>query len=112
MVNMALESSHKLALLQCGALSDICAAMDRHPDDPEVLYRALFALINLVTLGGVSQCTGGVAETELLAVRVMRATTKFQKSVDIASRGCMVRSHLQTKFQLFITELSLLLLDL
>ena len=90
MVNMALETSHKLALLQGGALGDVCAAMDRHPDDPKVQFRALFALINLVTLGGVSQCAGGVAEAELLAARVLRATTKFQTSVDIAGRGCMV----------------------
>eukprot|EP00614_Pseudopedinella_elastica_P019164 CAMPEP_0172653350 /NCGR_PEP_ID=MMETSP1068-20121228/243780_1 /TAXON_ID=35684 /ORGANISM="Pseudopedinella elastica, Strain CCMP716" /LENGTH=539 /DNA_ID=CAMNT_0013467781 /DNA_START=43 /DNA_END=1662 /DNA_ORIENTATION=- len=89
MVNMALESAHKQALLAGGAIQSVCEAMDEHTADPKVQFRALFALINLVTVGGVSQ-TESPAAAEALTRRVVRATSAFLGQVDVAGRGCMV----------------------
>jgi len=89
MVNMALEASHKRELLKWGALESVCEAMDAHQDDAKVQFRALFALINLVTIGGVSQ-TESAEFTEALLVRVVSSTSRFLRCLDVAGRGCMV----------------------
>ena len=89
LVNMALEASHKQALLDQGAISTVCVAMDAHKDDEMVQFRALFALINLVTIGGVSQ-TGSRAAAEALSERVVAATRNFLHCLNVAGRGCMV----------------------
>ena len=51
LVNMALRSSHKQALLHGGVIQVIVNAMDAHPSNKKVQYRALFALITLVNMG-------------------------------------------------------------
>ena len=89
LVNMALEASHKQALLDQGAIATVCVAMDAHKDDAMVQFRALFALINLVTIGGVSQ-TGSRAAAEALSERVVAATRNFLHCLNVAGRGCMV----------------------
>jgi hypothetical protein len=89
LVNMALEASHKQALLDQGAIATVCAAMDAHFDDSMVQFRALFALINLVTIGGVSQ-TESRAAAEALSARVVAATSRFLHCLNVAGRGCMV----------------------
>ena len=48
MVNIALIQSQKVALVRLGGISSAGNAMMRHPSNPEVQFRALFALINLV----------------------------------------------------------------
>ena len=89
MVNMALEASHKVKLLEHGAINTVCAAMDAHKDEPKVQFRALFALINLVTLDGISQMDSPERTEELIA-RVVDVTWRYIKHLDIAGRGCMV----------------------
>ena len=89
MVNMALEASHKVKLLEHGAINTVCAAMDAHKDEPKVQFRALFALINLVTLDGISQMDSPERTEELIA-RVVDVTWRYIKHLDIAGRGWMV----------------------
>lgn len=89
MVNMALEGEHKQALVRCGALGVVENAMQHHESDPKVQFRALFALINLVTVAGVSQTESREQAMEL-ARRVVKATQRFLTCLDVAGRGCMV----------------------
>lgn len=49
MVNLALIAKQKKALVQKGGVLAIVRAMARHPQDIDVHFRAMFALINLVT---------------------------------------------------------------
>uniref|UniRef100_A0A6U1ADD5 Armadillo repeat-containing protein 8 n=1 Tax=Rhizochromulina marina TaxID=1034831 RepID=A0A6U1ADD5_9STRA len=86
LVNMALEPTHKTALLSAGVIDVISDAMDRHVDEPKVQFRALFALINLVTVSGVIQAKSA----EGLIRRVMVATGRYITYPDVAGRGCMV----------------------
>jgi hypothetical protein len=48
MVNIALIQSQKVALVRLGGISAAGNAMMQHPTSPDVQFRALFALINLV----------------------------------------------------------------
>lgn len=48
MVNIALIQSQKVALVRLGGISAAGNAMMQHPSSPNVQFRALFALINLV----------------------------------------------------------------
>jgi hypothetical protein len=48
MVNIALIQSQKQVLVRLGGISAAGNAMSQHPTSPEVQFRALFALINLV----------------------------------------------------------------
>ena len=49
MVNLALIANQKKALVSQGGVLAIVRAMARHPQDSDVHFRAMFALINLVT---------------------------------------------------------------
>lgn len=49
MVNLALIANQKRSLVRKGGIPAIVKAMARHPADSEVHFRAMFALINLVT---------------------------------------------------------------
>lgn len=49
MVNLALISSQKRSLVHQGAVLAVVRAMALHAEDKEVHFRAMFALINLVT---------------------------------------------------------------
>lgn len=49
MVNLALVAEQKRQLIRQGGITSIVQAMARHPGDKEVHFRAIFALINLVT---------------------------------------------------------------
>jgi len=86
LVNMALEPTHKAALLSAGVVDVISDAMDRHVHEPKVQFRALFALINLVTVSGIIQ----PKTVENLIHRVVDATERFITYPDVAGRGCMV----------------------
>lgn len=48
LVNIALAPSQKSELVKFGGIKAACNAMRRRPFSPEVQFRALFALINLV----------------------------------------------------------------
>lgn len=49
MVNLALIVNHKRSLVRQGGILAILRAMALNPQDSEVHFRAMFALINLVT---------------------------------------------------------------
>ncbi len=55
---------------------------------PQVQFRALFALINLVTVAGVSQLKSPSSADELVA-RVVRSTSSFVHSADVAGQQKM-----------------------
>jgi len=90
LVNMALRSSHKQALLHGGVIQVIVSAMDAHPTNKRVQYRALFALINLVNMGVRHKTTTAHVPAERIIDRVLESTTTFIKCRDVADRGCMV----------------------
>lgn len=49
MVNLALIAEQKTSVVRQGGILAIVRAMDLHSEDSEVQFRAMFALINLVT---------------------------------------------------------------
>jgi len=90
LVNMALRSSHKQALLHGGVIQVIVSAMDAHPTNKKVQYRALFALINLVNMGVRHRTTSAHVPAERIIERVLESTATFIQCRDVADRGCMV----------------------
>ena len=90
LVNMALRSSHKQALLHGGVIQVIMNAMEAHPTNKKVQYRALFALINLVNMGVRHKTTTAHVPAERIIERVLQSTANFIKCRDVADRGCMV----------------------
>lgn len=66
MVNLALIADQKRLLISQGGLLAIVRAMAHHPEDSEVHFRAMFALINLVTPDVTS---GNTIPTDTMKVR-------------------------------------------
>jgi len=54
LVNISLVDRHKVIMLQLGAVQKVLAAIRKHPDCQEVVYRALFCLVNFVVPAGAT----------------------------------------------------------
>lgn len=67
MVNLALIADQKRSILCQGGISAIVRAMACHPEDREVHFRAMFALINLVTPDVTAE---KIIQPETMKVRV------------------------------------------
>lgn len=117
MVNIALIQSQKVALVRLGGISAAGNAMMQHPTSPDVQFRALFALINLVipsenmspensleTEEAIREQIDGVnhqSETdmleesvELIANLVVVAMKNFCSNSAILNRACLVLHNL------------------
>merc|ERR1719223_224446 len=115
MVNIALIPSQKIVLVKLGGIDIAANAMMLHPQNAEVQFRALFALINLVIpstnlpensqeaadireqVGDVNDCT----EKEMLDEAVVHITNlvvvsmrNFCGSEAILNRACLVLHNL------------------
>ncbi len=117
MVNIALIQSQKVALVRLGGISAAGNAMMQHPTSPDVQFRALFALINLVipsenmspensleTEEAIREQLDGVnhqSETdmleesvELIANLVVVSMKNFCSNSAILNRACLVLHNL------------------
>ncbi|CAM9563720.1 unnamed protein product [Chrysoparadoxa australica] len=94
MVNLALIKPQKKHLLLKGGVDCITAAMRNHSSDREVQFRALFALINLVTpkyAGGLAG--GGVLSAALLSdvmSLTVTAMCTFKEDEQVVNRSVLV----------------------
>jgi len=95
MVNLGLNNDHRRQLVSEGGITTILRAMKAHPLDREVQFRAIFALINLVTdAGGNLQVDTRHRTQEPLAHSVtnviIETADRFMHDVCICNRACMV----------------------
>ncbi|CAM9274545.1 unnamed protein product [Discosporangium mesarthrocarpum] len=90
MVNMALLPVQKENLIRLGGIKAVTSAMVAHPKDPEVLFRGMFALINLVTPDGESVSTMPTDTMKDVVAVVLAAIHGFSENAAIVNRGCLV----------------------
>lgn len=102
MVNLALVPTQKNVIVTNGGLQAACRAMARHPDNFEVQFRAMFALINLV----VPSKTADATEQEVIydnassiTILIVSAMKQFSSSYAIRNRACLVLHNLSQNEQ-------------
>jgi hypothetical protein len=111
LVNIALAPAQKEVLVKLGGIEVTANAMMKHPFNAQVQFRALFALINLVTpsvdlfpggdIGSQASSDGESSEREMLDESVeqivglvVTAMKNFCSSEAILNRACLVLHNL------------------
>ncbi|CAM9592714.1 unnamed protein product [Scytosiphon promiscuus] len=90
LVNLALIRQQKRFLCSQGGVLAIVRAMAHHPGDSEVHFRAMFALINLVTPDVTSEKIIQSDTMKAVVDAVVSAIQAFSDMVAIVNRGCLV----------------------
>lgn len=104
MVNLALIAKQKKALVQKGGVLAIVRAMARHPQDSDVHFRAMFALINLVTPDVTVEKT---IQPDTMKVRVHQPVGRSDRYVRYKRHGrCFVGEHFSCLCCVALSQLS------
>ncbi|CAM9928382.1 unnamed protein product [Pylaiella littoralis] len=90
LVNLALIRQQKRCLCGQGGVLAIVRAMACHPEDIDVHFRAMFALINLVTPDVTSEKIIQPETMKAVVAIVVSAIQAFSNIVAIVNRGCLV----------------------